>query len=340
MRPLILALGLGCAPEEEPVDLRDPPAELPLPDVDPAAIEAAAADALALVIALTADAVWPAHVDAVAQGAPGCPDLYVGPHDLEARALGEGGWSWADLCVGPEGRRYAGFTWWDGSVSREGDASSPVGATLEGSRRLVADGLVAQGEDVLLELDGELSDSLLRVDAPDLATWTHSSRVEATLGGTWLDGLAPGGLRAGLVSRLTGGGPETIELRGDLHLFEHRLQGVFDSVAVDLAWAAPDASAPDACAAEPAGWIGLRDEDAAWIELVFQPRHGDATGAPYDNPPYDPCDGCATVFVRGIEQDLTVCPDLGFVWEGALAPPDPAGFAVDPRALLTDGGAP
>ena len=80
----------------------------------------------------------------------------------------------------------------------------------------------------------------------------------------------------------------------------------------------------------------MRDENAFWFDVVFQPRFDDdATDDPYDNFSYGPCDGCGTLYVRGLEQtDIEVCPDFSFLWSGALTHPEADDYALSMRDIL------
>jgi len=329
---------VGCNSEEEPVDLGDPPVQLDVPDVAPEELAAGVEEALATALAIDLREVWPAHVETLELASPGCPDFYAGTPDLENNEIPEDlGWSWSDLCTATGDRRYAGWAWWDNTVEVSGDASDNVGATTEASRTIVSDGLMALGDEVQLEFDGEASDSVLRVEATDYMSWSYSSLFDATVTGVLADTLTPGGLRAELFTRATGGDADTLELRGNVHFFEHRIRDRYDSITVDLLWAAPSSTSPDDCAEEPRGWIGVRDENAFWTELIFQPRYDDdVTDDPYDNVPLNVCDGCANVYIRGVKQDFTVCPDFSFVWDGGLSAPEANAYALDMRTLLAD----
>ncbi len=329
---------LGCAEDEDPLDFGEPPVELLIPDVSPDEVALGAEDALRLALAVDLREVWPAHVETLELASTGCPNFFAGTPDLDNNEIPEeAGYAWSDLCTATGGRRYAGWSWWDNRISVQGDSDSNIGATAEGSRRIVADGLVALGEDIQLEFDGEASDSVLRVDATDYSSWSYSSLVDATMTGALIDPIAPGGLRAELFTRATGGDADTLEMRGNVHLFDHLLRDRYDSMTVDLLWAAPGSTAPDVCADEPAGWIGVRDENAFWTELIFQPRYDDdVTDDPYDNDPFNRCDGCANVYIRGVLQDFTVCPDFSFLWDGGLSAPEANAYALDMRTLLAE----
>ena len=112
--------------------------------------------------------------------------------------------------------------------------------------------------------------------------------------------------------------------------------GHFDLAIVALGKEALASILTTMALSEPRGWIGLRTEDAYWFDIVLQPRFDDdPTADPYDNADYSPCDGCGTLYVRGLEQtDITVCPDLSFLWNGGLTHPAPTDFALSIRDQL------
>ena len=113
-----------------------------------------------------------------------------------------------------------------------------------------------------------------------------------------------------MYSYRSGGDVERLELRGNVLLFDALLQGRFDSVAADLEFVGTLGAGPEDCTAEPRGWMGLRDENAWWYDLVFLPRYDDDIIAEnYANDPLSVCDGCGTLFVRGVESG-EVCVDF------------------------------
>jgi hypothetical protein len=327
----LVALLVACE-EPEPVDLRDPAPVLEVPPVDAAVVEVAASNAIQLALGVDHRIVWGGHVDALDARSAGCPDIFVGAPNLDVD-VPDGGLSWNDLCSAPGDLRYAGHAWWENGLDADGDAATAEGRATEAYRRLQGDALVTVGDDVLFEIDGEAEDDLTRIDADGFSRWVYSSRVDGVVGGTLVDNLAPGGMRADVVLRATGGDTDQTELRANLYFYEHRLETVFDSVAADLEWPDPDTLGEDGCALEPTGWMGVRDTDGYWYDLVFQPRYDDPTDSPYPNEPHGPCDGCASLYVRGIEQDARICPDFSFV-PGFVAPPEPAAFALNSRELL------
>lgn len=315
----------------------DPPVVLATPDLTDLDLEGTWTEAFRTATAVDARAAWSAHKDGLELVTPGCPDLYYGVPDLENDELPDDaeGMAWADHCSTAGDRTFAGYTFWNNSASIVGSAAAPEGLVTTGSRALFTDGLVSEGDNVFSELDGEISDSLLRLQYTEAEEWTYNSRVDATVTGSALaaHGVPAGGFRADLVLSYRGGDVKTLDdARGNIYFFEHRLAERFDSIAIDLTHASP-ANNGNACPDEPLGYISLRDENAFWYDLVFQPRYGtEDTG--YDNQPYTECDGCGMVYVRGIAQGIEVCPDLSFLWDGeTLAPPVADDFVLSTRDL-------
>lgn len=324
-----LLLLLACAePEDSGVDLGEPPAELLLPDTDGLDFAAAAEAGLQLSKEIGVSSVWAAHAELLSRRSVGCPDLWVGAPDDESVDLDEeGGTSWFDHC-GTGATEFDGWVWVDASVLTSGDPTSAEGALTEGSRALVADGVIGDGDGILLEVDGEFSDSTSRTDAADYQRWTWSSTARGTVTGSAAlgAGRAPGGWRADMQLYATGGDVDLYEVNGNAFLFEDRLAERFDSVEIDLSFAGEGAADPEACALEPAGWIGLRDENAYWYDIAFQPRHGGGDAE---------CDGCGELYVRGVDTSLgPVCMDFDFIWQEApITPPVAADYVFSLHTL-------
>jgi hypothetical protein len=341
MRATIALLSLvacgGAEPPEPPT--LDDPVVLEPPDLTGVDLPAAFAEAFELIAAVDVRAAWAAHGRAIRAGQPGCPDLYLGNPDVEnidIRTRGKG-LAWMDYCQQGDGTIYSGFTYWEDRIVSDGDETTALGKTVDASRLIFADGAVSRGDAMLFELVGTASDALSRTTAPDVDDWTYTSLVEGTVTGSYASdaGAVAGGYRTDLYRRTTGGSAQNLESRGNLFLFEHRISGRFDSLAVDLELTGPAGAGPNDCTAEPTGWIAIRDEDAFWYDLVFEARRqGDPQDPDYENQPYEGCDGCGTLYVRGLEQPgLEVCVDLGFLWEGALTPPPTSDFALILRDL-------
>jgi hypothetical protein len=336
--PALVVIACGAPPEPTGPDLDDPVVLEP-PDLTGVDLPAAFADAFRAIAAVDVRTPWKGHLAALGRAEPGCPDVYFGNPDVEnidIRTRGKG-LSWMDYCQQGDGSVYSGFAYWETRVVADGDPETALGRTIDATRLLFGDGTVARGDDMLFEFVGQASDALSLSTAPDFERWTYTSRVEGTVTGALaLDGgPLPGGYRTDLYRRTAGGSEESLEARGNLFLFEHRIAGRFDSLAVDLAMLGPAGAGPNDCTAEPNGWIALRDEDAFWYDLVFEPRRtGDPQDPDYDNSPYAGCDGCGTLYLRGLEQPSTeVCVDLSFLWAGGLDHPPARDFVFTLRDL-------
>jgi hypothetical protein len=205
---------------------------------------------------------------------------------------------------------------------------------------MLANSVVGNNDEVLYEFDGEGSDSLYLVESPDYTRWTYSSLIQATVTGDIISDLTGatngGGWRTDLYLYLTGGNADYLEARGNVFLFETRLSERFDSMAMDLTFTGPNGAAPDSCTQEPVGWIGLRDENAYWYDLVFQPADaGDTDGSMADTE-YTECDGCGTLYIRGIEtiEYGEICVDFSWLWDkNPLVLPEPEDFVFTIRDI-------
>jgi hypothetical protein len=312
-----------------------PPVQLAVPDVSSLDLESTWTDALKLALTIDARSAWDAHKDGLELVTPGCPDLFYGTPDLDNDEIPDDvdGMAWADHCSTPGARTFAGYTFWQNAASVEGSVAALEGLTTTGNRNLYTNGLIAEGDAVISELDGTIGDSFLRIQTDSTERWTYNSRVDGTITGSASEthGTPAGGLRADLVLSYTGGDTKTLDdARGNIYFFEHRIADRFDSIAMDLAHAAPGNNAND-CTEEPLGHISLRDENAFWYDLVFQPRYGtDDSG--YTNEPYTECDGCGMIYIRGLEQGIEVCPDFSFLWDGnTLTTPAVEDFLLSSR---------
>ena len=340
MSLLLLAL-VACAPEEDTVEVSDPPEELVVPPLDGLDLESLYQDALS--IGLTADlrAPWAAHRELLTGSVRGgCPDVYVGTPDLEIDGLDMDvrGESWMDLCEDGD-TRWGGWAWWDSFVRAEGDATTPEGLVVEGERSLIGDAVVSTSGDIVFEFKGEAADAFQRTDAPDYLRWSYTSLVTGTVTGSlpFAGSVTPFGYRTDMYVSYAGGTGATAEVRGNVYLFEGRIQDRIDSMSANLEFVSPDGAAPDVCTLEPRGWLSVRDPDAIWYDLVFEPRYDDdATDEDYPNDPLTVCDGCGRLYVRGLDQGIDVCPDFSFLWSGGLNPPESAGYSLNLRELLED----
>jgi hypothetical protein len=332
---MILSLLVACAqPEDSGVDLGEPAAELVLPDVSAVDFATAATDALRLLRSVSMQPAWTAHAELLQRRSATCPDLWVGaPDDPSVELDVEGGTAWLDHCRSGA-TDFDGWAWVEASATAAGEIESAEGRSFDGARTLAADGVIAEGAEVLLELDGEFSDSTSHTVGEGYERWTYSAELRGTItgvgsesdSGSLAETLAPGGFRTELRAYATGGDASELELEGNLFLFADRIAGRFDSLAADLAFAGPGAAEPGACELEPAGWLGLRDEEAYWYDISFQPRHGGGDAA---------CDGCGELYVRGVDSGLgTVCVDASAVFSDTpVTPPGAEAYVFSLRTL-------
>ncbi len=333
----MLLLLLACTPEV--VDTADTAPErgvdlLPIPDMSGMDLAEATNQALSIALGVTAAQVWEGHNEALALGSAGCPDFYVGD-PVEAEEEGAEYLGWNDGCVSEQSVEFVGDARWTTEIQ----GSEAGGRTIEGERELRGDVLVRNGSETFYSFDGLATDSLLSIvdEETDFSQWTTRSRVDGTLRGTLplSASIHPEGYRTDLAMELNGGTLKSATLTGNVYVFEPLIQGNFDSMVVDMTWAEPAALGPEECESEPRGWIGVRTPDATWFHLVFQPREEDvASGENYDNDPYSACDGCATLYVRGVPMDASVCVDLSWLWsDPRFTAPDPSGYLPSLRDL-------
>lgn len=356
MRTSLLTLGLAltaCKKDEgknlddTAASLETPPAELVMPDLDDVDLDQAFVDAIAVALTANTQVAWRGHATSVDRGHSGCPDFYVGPPqqlvDDDQISEDARGTSWYDSCTTPGGLFYRGLMYWESSATASGDPESSAGQNSRGSRTLVGTGVVGDEVDTRFQFRGDASDSVNRVDAAGgYSRWTYTSTLNGTV--TGLDAFdpigsaSPGGFRSDMYTAASGGDADFLELRGDVYFFEHRIQDTFDSISIDIELPGPTGTPPDACTLEPKGWIGIRDENAFWIDVVFLPLEGaEATGPAYHDEVYTECDGCGTVYVRGIEAGPIgeVCPDFEGLWsDEVIAVPDLSDYVLDVRDNL------
>ncbi|MFT4976673.1 MAG: hypothetical protein ACI8S6_002578 [Myxococcota bacterium] len=326
----MLLIGCNKDAEDSGLDLGEPAEELVLPDMDGIDLPTAFADAIRLATEVSLDAAWRSNLQTLELRHEGCPDLYVGaPQEGDFEADEDySGVAWNDYCSTPGGLYYGGYVYWDSRLTGEGDKDTAEGRTLQGSREMTANAVVGDNTTVMFEFKGSGSDSLYLAQAKGYSRWVYSSLVEATVTGTAVaEAGDDGGWRTDLYVYATGGDADSLELRGNVFFFEPRIQDRFDSVAVELSFAGPNGAAPDACTAEPTGWMGLRDANAYWYDLVFQPTSVEEGASP--DTEYSACDGCGTLYIRGVEtvEYGEVCVDFSWLWsEGTVDLPDPTDF--------------
>jgi len=294
-------------------------------------------DAANLMLTVNTQSPWAGHRASVDDRLPGCPDFWTGEFTAGGVTVGStDGVSWYDDCVTDGGLGYSGFVTWTTDVAESGDASTVYGRTSDAARSLSGNGIVTDADGVKFEMNGTASDSLYQLEAYGFSRFVYSSALDATVTGRDAfapDALTPNGWRSDLVMSITGGDVQTFTARGDVYLFTPQLQQRFDSIEVDMDLQGPLGAAPDDCLLEPLGWIGVRDPDANWYDVVFLPRHDETvTGTGYDAP-QSVCDGCGTLYVQGVEQDVQVCLDFSsFVFDNFKLP-NPDDYVLPFHAL-------
>lgn len=312
----LLACGAGEATPMATPNYGPPAEELVLPDTTDLDMAASILEALDLALMVDMTLPWQAHVQGIELAQSGCPDFYI-PGEDDDMLMGD--YAWADRCRTNGGLGYAGGLGWSSSLSLEGDLDDPVGLTTQASRELVGDGVIDDNNGVLLEFDGEALDSYYAVEATDYTRWVYAAQVNATLTGNWAAGQSafPSGWRQESYVRYSVGEDDGLEVRGNLYLFEDRM-GRFDSFSMDFHLQGIAGAAPGECNLEPQGYIALRDSSAYWYEVIFLPRYESGT-SDYENP-RSVCEGCGTLYIRGVEQG-EVCVDFNGLWQG-LNPPN------------------
>lgn len=315
-----------------------PEVEFPLPD-DIADVDWVTAfqDAARLMLQVNTNEPWAGHRASLDVRQPGCPDFWTDPFTSGGVLVGRDyGVSWYDDCETDGGLYFSGWVWWDFDVTEFGDRNSLEGHTAEASRILDGDGIVGDADGVRFEFDGTVSDSMYQLEAyGGFEHYVYSSAMDATVTGRdafAADSVSPNGYRTDLVQSITGGDYEIYNARGNVYLFQPQILDRFDSIEVDMELPGALGAGPGDCTLEPLGWIGVRDPDAIWYDVVFLPRHEETiTGEPYDND-LSVCDGCGRLYVQGIEQDIDVCVDFSFVFQEFVLP-DPDDYVLPLHAL-------
>ena len=346
MRTVLLATLLcGCGPEPEPA-VTDSGTGLvgsenlfPLPpDIDTIDWVSVFQDAVGMMKTVNTQSPWLGHQASLDTRQAGCPDFWTGEFEIANVVVGnEDGVSWSDDCLTGGGLYYDGWVWWDSTITESGDPGSNDGRTSDGFRQIEGDAVVGDDDGIRFEFDGEASDSFYRLQAYGYERFVYSTTLDATITGRdMFEGtLTPDGFRSDLFMYITGGDVDYFEARGNAYFFTPQLHGRFDSVQVDMALVGPTGASPTDCTAEPLGWIGVRDENAYWYDVVFLPRYEeDIVGEKYPNDPLSVCDGCGRLYIQGVEQQgKDVCIDFSFLFDGSFPLPDPDDYVLPLHAL-------
>ena len=319
---LLLLTTLGCKGEDKGdtggigAQGTDGTIELTMPDLTSVDIDAAFADAIDVAMTVSTGVSWGGHIRSLERRHEGCRiSTSEHPNFTDDFGLPDGGGNgllWYDNCTTPGGLFYRGMQYWDGRGAIDGDPQSSSGQTQQGNRTMAGASTVGDNQETRFQFRGTASDSLSRVIAPDYERWTYSSTVEATVSGTdALDPIAsltPGGWRAdststppAAVSPARGPGrrlpvraphPGPLRFARDRHRTVERLVGRTGH------------------ALEPRGWIGLRDENAWWIDVVFMPTESDdGTGDVWATPATAPATAVGPSTSAGRADPIsTICP--------------------------------
>ena len=312
----------------------------PLPeDLHKVEWESVFTDAVNLLVTVNTQGPFLAHRSTMDTRAVGCPDFYLGEFTVGLMTVGDTeGVSWFDDCLTADDVYYDGWLWWETDVVEFGDPDTDDGRTSDAYRRMEGDALVGDPDGVRLEFDGVATDALYRLQASyDYERYVYSTSIDGTITGrdVFEGSLTPRGYRTDLVMYVTGGDIDIFEARGNVYMFDAQLQDRFDSIEVDMAMVGPAGAAPGDCTLEPLGWIGVRDPNAYWYDVVFQPRAVEDLIDPYVNPDLSFCDGCGRLYVQGVEQvGVDVCIDFSFLFEdGGFPVPDADDFVLPLRSL-------
>lgn len=317
---LVLLISSACEGEDPTVTPGPPAPDLLMPDMTGLDMPAQLKRGFTLALGADLRSPWSAFVSAMALRDE-CPDLFAGSMDNdEMPAL-----YWSDSCKTAGGVLFEGDQGWESLANR--DVLSETSYVDTGERTLKGTSTIeSQGVDSemhrLFAFTGEGTDSFYASidsdgNASSYSRWTYSASVNATVSGSLIypDGSTiSDGLREDLYLAYSGGSADQLTMRGDLFLLQETFDR-FDSVSLDLTLYGPKGAPPNTCLKEPYGYIGLRDTSAYWYEVVFMPMDQSEAGA--DSPE---CDGCGTLFVRGVEQPDPVCVSFDDIWQ-TLQPP-------------------
>lgn len=290
---------------DDSTEAREPgePWTAPIPQT---VIELGAREALLLAVRTDMRQPWSALQGIVSAADGSCPAYYDGePPEFDIAGAGTigSGHSWSDSCE-VAGTEFSGYMYWENRV-----------ADTDAARMIVADGIVGTDAGVLFEFDGNGDDEVQQ----DGAGWSYESGVYATVSGELASPDAPSGYRTDLELYYSGGDDEFIEVYGNLYFFDHTFGSAFDSLFMDMELQGTAGADSDDCLLEPKGVISIRDTNADWYDIVFEPKY--KSTLEYQNDPYTACDGCGTLYYRGYEQPTPICPDFSGLWDGVLSAP-------------------
>ncbi|MEM6926955.1 MAG: hypothetical protein AAF602_08515 [Myxococcota bacterium] len=333
MRAALALLLVGCGNGDDEATVTDTGATeaenaFPLPDdIDTIDWQNVFQEAITTLKTVNTQAVWRGHLATMATRQVGCPDFWSGQFTVGAETVGQvDGIAWYDDCRMDDSTFYDGWLGWTADVVESGDPTTFEGRVSDADRVVEGDAVVGDDDGVRLEFDGVARDSFYRLEAYGFNRFVYTSFVEGTLTGRDVfEGTSTSeGFRTDLFLNITGGDVDTFEARGNAYLFTPQLQGRFDSIQVDMSMPGPTGASPTDCTLEPVGWVGVRDPEAYWYDVVFLPRfREDLAEQPYDNETLSACDGCGRLYIQGIEQvGVDVCIDFSFLFDGSFPLPD------------------
>lgn len=285
---MILALWLACAGEADtavPVNHS--------PDFEILGLDDAFQDAAVSSVRMSEP--WRGLEGSLGLADPGCPTLYAGPPD-GAEGL-EGGASWADDCVTSGGWSFDGWAWWDVDLQVEAGEEPGDTQTVDARRRMAGDGVVLH-DGLVWGFVGEAEDAFTTGEEDGATTMSYESQLDYMYQGA---GYAAA-YRVQMYSAVLRTDVETYTFRGELTTPGALIEERFDTVRLDTTW--EDADGVN-CAREPRGYIGLRDLDGVWFELVFSPTDDGEWAEVEDTD----CDACGTLYVGGVAWDR-LCPGI------------------------------
>ena len=295
----------GCANEavEEQTIEFDSIEELTIPDMTGIDFEEAFVEMVKNTNYVQLNPIWDANQTAVTRGRTTCPDLYVGgPEVGDNLDLREAdGVSWRDECATSAGMQYSGFVYWD---------IPSFSPNVRASRQLAAGGSVKLYNELLFSFSGEATDTFNTVyDGEELVQWSYSTTVAGTVRGQ--DAVDEGmAYRSDLSFSASGHqNTSTLSLSGEMYWLRYRVQDRFDTLIASLSMVDPAVHTSDECPDEPVGRVSLRDTGGVWYDLVFTPTNDLEEQI---------CDGCGTLYLRGLEtiEYGEVCPDFSTIWPG------------------------
>lgn len=306
-----------------PVDLGPPAPDLLLPDLE--GLDMATSLSRGLILALQADlrGSWDGFTSTLELSTGGCPNLYTAnPEENDLLST-----YWSDSCYTDGGLRFEGELGWESSASIDYFSEDGLDYAEYGDRTLAGSASVEEFNARVYAFTGEGSDSFYRSVSPDAESWTYSSQIDGTIQGAFSfeeSDLFTGGLRESLYLNYSRGSVDRLTVRGDVFLLDETIDR-FDSVSMDFTLYGQVGAPPGTCVLEPFGFMGMRDTSAYWYEVIFLPIGGEDGSASSPD-----CDGCGTLFVRGVEQETPICLDMEAFWP-LLTSPDRTDYVYSSR---------